>query len=480
MAVRISKAHHPLYYDLAGIVGPAYVSDDDFTLETYSRDTSPLPPNKQGIVVRPANTDQVVDIVKLANITKIPIVPSGGRASFYGTPRGMPGKGIVVDMTRMNKMINVDPVNLTATAEAGITTAEFNTRLWDLGWDVHTALMPWYPDTLGGQLSGFAGGGNGLEMASAGFNGTHIAGVKVVLPDASVVQTGGGAGCNINNTMIYDRYTGTPDLTGMFIGDGGTFGIKVEATYRMYKLSPYRFPCGFYYETFEEGWEAVQETSIVEPLPYCTICLIPPTQLTKFMGMDKYLFMAVSKGWTEEEAKIKLEVIKEINAKHKGVAATGKAAEEWMEHIKTGKRHREMGEFGTPGTYTFFEYFVSRSQVVECHHTMRNFVYDRLKKNRIGSYFSNEGLVASGSTSWILTTIIFLHGEDKRAQEVIGQAFADATDLACSHGWYPDCHQGWGTRMMAKYWPTHHYEFMRKMKKAVDPNNIMNPGVWDL
>src|SRR4030042_2949926 len=117
MAITIKKAHHPLYHDLGGIVGPEYVSDDDFTLEVYSRDTSPLPPNKQGIVVRPFNTDQVVDIVKLANITKIPIVPSGGRASFYGTPKGLHGKGIVVDMTRINKMINIDVPNLTANAE---------------------------------------------------------------------------------------------------------------------------------------------------------------------------------------------------------------------------------------------------------------------------------------------------------------------------------------------------------------------------
>jgi len=234
MAVTIRKAHHPLYYDLSGIVGQPYVSDEDFTLETYSRDTSPLPPNKQGIVVRPTTTDEVVDIVKLANITRIPIVPSGGRASFYGTPRGMHGRGIVVDMTRMNKMLNIDELGLHVTAEAGMTTAELNTRLWDLGWDVHTAVQPWYPDTLGGQLSGFGGGGAGLEMGAVGFNATHVAGVKVVLPNGVVVQTGTGAGNNIHNKMIYDRYPGNPDLTGIFMGDGGTFGIKTEATYRMY------------------------------------------------------------------------------------------------------------------------------------------------------------------------------------------------------------------------------------------------------
>ena len=185
MSIVIHKAHHPLYYDLAGIVGP----------NTYPMTTSHWRPTA-GIPVLcrrtsrvswyvPSSTDEVVDIVKLANATKIPIVPSGGRASFYGTPKGLHGKGIVVDMTRMNKMINIDEVNLTATAEAGMTTSEFTTRLWDVGWDVHTAFQPWYSDTLGGQIAGFGGGGDGLEMFSVGYNALHIPGVKVVLPDGN-------------------------------------------------------------------------------------------------------------------------------------------------------------------------------------------------------------------------------------------------------------------------------------------------------
>jgi glycolate oxidase len=479
MAVTIGKAHHPLYHDLAGIVGPSYTSDDDFTLDTYSRDTSPLPPNKQGIVVRPANIDEVVDIVKLANTTKIPIVPSGGRASFYGTPKGLHGKGIVVDMTRMNKFINIDEPNLTATAEAGITTSEFSTRIWDAGWNVHTAIQPFYPDTLGGQLSGFCGGGDGMEMFSVGHNALHIAGLKVVLPDGTVVQTGGGAGTNINNKMIFDRYPGGPDLTGIFIGAGGTFGIIVEATYRIYRTTPLKFPWGYVFDSFDKGWNCVLELSEIEPLPYYAIAYIPPTPLTKTLGMDKHLIMGGVKGNTENEMNSKWEIVEEVFAKHKAVPGEGPQIEDWKQALLTGRRHREMGEFASLGTFTYFEYYISRSQVKECHHATTKFAYDRLKKNGV-EFVSNEGIVPSGSASWIVSTIIWIQGEDKHAQQVMQDAFADATDFAASHGWYPDCHQGWGTRMMAKYWPKHHYEFMKKMKGALDPNNIMVPGVWDL
>jgi len=481
MVETIRKTHHPLYYDLAGIVGHDYVRDDDFTLETYSRDTSPLPPNKQGIVVRPANQDQVVEIVKLSNVTKIPIVPSGGRASFYGTPTGMPGKGIVVDMTRIKRLIDIDEVNLMATAEAGITTSEFSTRINEKGWYIHTAVQPFYPDTLGGQLSGFCGGGDGMEMFSVGHNALHISGVKVVLPDATVIQTGGGAGNNINNKMIFDRYPGGPDLTGMFIGDGGTFGIKVEATYRMYKdMDTIRkYPWAYFFESFDKAWAMVQELSVIEPLPYYAIAFIPPTDLTREMGMDQHLVMGGVKGNTDNEVNARMEVLEKVLKKHKAVVATGTQVEDWKQALLTGQRHREMGEFASMGTYTYFEYYMSRSQVRDCHHTTTKYAYDRLRKAGV-EFKSNEGIVPSGSHTWIVSTIIWVPGDDKHAQKVIQETFADATEMAASHGWYPDCHQGWGTRMMAKYWPKHHYEFMKRLKKALDPNNIMNPGIWDL
>ena len=479
MAVLIQKAHHSLYHDLAGIVGTNYVSDSNFTLETYSRDTSCLPPNKQGIVVRPSSVDEVVDIVRLANITKNPIVVSGGRAGYWGTPKGLPGKGIVVDMTRMKKMLKIDEMNVTATAEAGMTTAEFTTHLWDIGWDVHTAFQPWFSDTLGGQLAGFCGGGNGLEMAGVGFNATHIAGVKVVLPDGSIVQTGGGAGNNIHNDMIYDRYPGNPDLTGMFMGDAGCFGIKVEATYRMYKYSPERAALAYYFETYEKAYDCILEMSTVEPLPYYLIVIITPTEFVKSMGLTDYCVITIAKGWTKKECDAKVEILEDIYAKHNGRLAEGDQVEDWKNSSIDGRRHREMGEFGTLGIWHLFEYFAARSQVVECYHTMRDFIYGRLKKMGI-DYKSNEGTIPSAATSFIVSLIVFVEGNDPNARQALGRLFAEATEMATSHGWYPDCHQGLGTRMMAKYWPKERFEFMKKLKTAVDPNNIMNPGIWDL
>jgi len=479
MTTAKSRAHHSLYYDLAGIVGQKYVSDDAFALHTYSRDCSPARGNIQGIVVRPGNIEQVVQIVKIANLTRIPIVPSGGRASLWGTPPGMPGKGIVIDMTRMNRLINIDEVNLTATAEAGMTTAELSCHVEEKGWDVHSAAQIWYPDTLGGQISGVMGGGVGLEMPSVGWNATHIAGIKVVLPNGNILQTGAGAGNNINNKMIFDRYPGNPDITGLFMGDGGIFGIKVEATYRMYRFSNFRLPKAYVWDSFEEAWSFLSELSTFEPLPYYFVVLIPPTNMTRMQGMGKYLVVAICKGNTEKEAEAKTEIVHDLAMVHKGVEAEGPAVEEWKQSMMTHAKLREVGQFGTPGVWSLLEFAVSRSQVIDCHHTMRNFIYDKLNQNGI-SHLSLESCIPVGAATWFLNTTVFAQGQDRKAMQVMQDIFYESMEIAAPRGWYSDCHQGYATRIMAKYWPKQHYDFMLNLKKLLDPNNIMNPGLWDL
>ncbi len=84
--------HHALYRELSAITGSKYVSDDDFVLFAYSMAMDPLPPKIQGIVVRPGSVEEVVEIVKLANVTHTPLMPSGGRASIYGMSPGAAGR----------------------------------------------------------------------------------------------------------------------------------------------------------------------------------------------------------------------------------------------------------------------------------------------------------------------------------------------------------------------------------------------------
>ena len=109
----VAKKRHELYRELGSIVGPKYVSDNKGVLLSYTRDMSLFPPAKpQGVVVRPGSTQEVVEIVRLANQTRTPLIPMGGKASISGVPKGQPGRGIIVDMRRMDKVIEIDEANM--------------------------------------------------------------------------------------------------------------------------------------------------------------------------------------------------------------------------------------------------------------------------------------------------------------------------------------------------------------------------------
>ena len=219
----LRQAHHHCYDELAAIVGSKYVSDEDFALLSYTEDMTVYPPGKpQGIVVRPSCTDEVVHIVRLANQTQTPLIPMGGKVSMAGVPPGQPGRGIIVDMRRMDKVIEINEENMTVTAECGITLGELAAKVNEKGWDIHTAIMPHYVDTVGGQLSGVPCARLGAYGSSIGDNWHYVLGMKVVLPNGSVLETGAGPGSVTSyRGHTFARGMEGPDTTGLFIGDGG-------------------------------------------------------------------------------------------------------------------------------------------------------------------------------------------------------------------------------------------------------------------
>ena len=151
----------------------------------------------------------------------------GGGSSIYGQPPGVPGKNLLLDMTRMNRILNMNPQGMTVTAEAGIIMSRLQQACNTAGFYLFVPAAPVHTVSLGGWLSGAAGGG-GIWW--------EIISITVVLPDGTVVRTGGGPGTHVRQTEAYSRVMGGPDFTGMFIGDGGSFGIKTEVTVRLLGL----------------------------------------------------------------------------------------------------------------------------------------------------------------------------------------------------------------------------------------------------
>ena len=129
--------------DLVGIVGKEGVADDPQTLEQYSRDESFAHSMKPRLVVKPKNGDEIQKIIQWANQTDTPLVPvSSGPPHFRGDTVPTASDTVVVDLTRMNKILSINRRNRIAVIEAGVTYTQLQPELAKHGMMLSSSLLP--------------------------------------------------------------------------------------------------------------------------------------------------------------------------------------------------------------------------------------------------------------------------------------------------------------------------------------------------
>jgi FAD/FMN-containing dehydrogenase len=215
----------PLFEQFAAIVGADNLATDEATRALMSEDIW-----ARGalcaLVVAPASTEETSRCVALAAAERLPITPRGGGMSYTGGYLQNTPCAVVIDLRRLAQ-IAVDPANMVVTVGAGVTWAALHTTLKS-----HGLRTPFW-----GPLSGVASTiGGGLSQNNAFFGaGAHgpgsesVVSVTVVLGDGNTLRTGAASK---PTTPAFFRHDG-PDLTGMFLGDCGAFGVKTEATLRL-------------------------------------------------------------------------------------------------------------------------------------------------------------------------------------------------------------------------------------------------------
>jgi len=122
-------------------VGPEHFYDDPEVLGTYSKDFSLLPPGVPNYVVKPKTTEEVQKVIKLANEQLLPVVPVSSAVHFHGATIPKQG-GIVLDLTRMNQILEVDELNRRIRVEAGVTWEQITSELEKRGFRIMMPLLP--------------------------------------------------------------------------------------------------------------------------------------------------------------------------------------------------------------------------------------------------------------------------------------------------------------------------------------------------
>ncbi|MBP6513828.1 MAG: FAD-binding oxidoreductase [Steroidobacteraceae bacterium] len=230
---------------LAQVVGAEHLLTGDGDREFYAADVYRMR-ELPIAVLRPGSVADLQAIVRIAAEQGVALATRGGGASYTDAHLPSTPRSLVIDSSRLNRILEINEQDMYATVEPGVTWNE----LWE-------ALKPrglraafWGPfsglnSTIGGGASQNAAS---LGSGTCGVSADTILGFEVVLANGELMRTGAHAAAN--GTPFFRWYG--PDLTGLFCGDSGALGIKASITLRLVRQPPFMGAASFGFDTFEQ------------------------------------------------------------------------------------------------------------------------------------------------------------------------------------------------------------------------------------
>ncbi|MFW9821549.1 MAG: FAD-binding oxidoreductase [Candidatus Thorarchaeota archaeon] len=240
------------YEEIENIVGTKYASNSEPIRYSYSMNCDYTLQGIPDLVVKPRKPEEISEILKIANKYKVKVIPRGNGADLTGGAKPIGDGGIVLDVTRMNKILDVDEDNRIVTVEVGISWSELCEQLSNIGIGYYTGSTgpaSGFSATIGGGLSNNTVGGGGAAMYGAVTE--QCVGLEVVLPTGEIIDTGSKA--NSFRDKPFTRFGLGADYSGIFLGDVGIHGVKTKASLNLYPLPEYRGYATFVVKKTEEA-----------------------------------------------------------------------------------------------------------------------------------------------------------------------------------------------------------------------------------
>lgn len=227
---------------LREIVGPDALIADEDELLVYECDGYVVEKRMPDVVVFPTSAEQVAAIVKACNELDVPFVPRGAGTSLAGGTLPV-GGGVMICLTRMRQILEVNIRDRYAIVEPGLVNVHLTQRLKGTGYHYAPDPSSQGACTIGGNVATNSGGPHTLKY---GVTVNHVLGVEVVLPSGEVQQFGGPC----EDLPGYD-------LTGLFVGNEGTFGVCTKIWVRLTRdPAAYRTMLGVF-DTVRQATEAI-------------------------------------------------------------------------------------------------------------------------------------------------------------------------------------------------------------------------------
>ncbi|UCF70874.1 MAG: FAD-binding protein, partial [candidate division WOR-3 bacterium] len=235
--------------ELNDIVGDEYCRTNNAELYVYAFDSS-IHRKKPDVVVQPTKTEQIQKIVLLANKHKVPVVPRGAGSGLCGMAVPIDG-GIVIDLQRMNRIVDMRIADLYCVVEPGVVYNDFIAALAPFKYFIPGPASGEVA-TLGGMIALNASGGKAVKY---GATRDYVIGMEFVTPTGEIVRAGA-------NTM---KHSSGYQFEKLLVGSEGTLGIITEANIRIAPKPEKRAACVASFDDLEKTGQAVADI-IAKPL----------------------------------------------------------------------------------------------------------------------------------------------------------------------------------------------------------------------
>jgi len=457
---RYGKVTDALIARLTEIVGEKNVLTGD-ERENYSRDEAPRPIRfVPEVAVRPENTGSVASILRLANEERVPVTCRGGGTGLSGGAVPIYG-GIVLSLEKMNRILEIDRDNFVATVEPGVTLADLFQAV-----EEKALYYPLYPGektaTLGGNVATNAGG---MRAVKYGVTRHFVLGLEAVLPSGEVIETGGK----------YVKCSTGYDLTQLIVGSEGTLAVVTRIMLRLIpppgKTEVLFIPFHSLHEAIRSVPDILQERILPVGIEFMQRDVI--SMVEQFTGKEiplhehEAFLMIIVEADDEDEIHRISNRIGEICLKHGAVDVFVPGSERAKRNLLEAREkcYTAMQHFGI---LDITDVVVPRSMIAE--------LVERAQEisNEYGIPVIALGHAGDGNVH------ICLMGKDtdsseEKTEELLTRIF----EVGVSMGGTVSGEHGLGFAKKA-YLPMvsdrSKTGLMKRIKKAFDPNNIMNPG----
>lgn len=207
-----------------GLPDDAVLTDPDVTA-TYAHDMASFcPAGSPAVVVLPRTVEQVQHVLRTASALRVPVVPQGARTGLSGAANASDGC-VVLSLVRMDRILEIDPVNRIAVVEPGVVNADLSRAVAEVGLAYPPDPSSWEQCTIGGNIGT---GSGGLCCVKYGVTAEYVLGLDVVLADGRLLRTGRRTAKGVAGF----------DLTRLFVGSEGTLGVVVRAVLALKPAPP--------------------------------------------------------------------------------------------------------------------------------------------------------------------------------------------------------------------------------------------------